>query len=163
MIIEIKYLPSTYLALKELNEKSNQLEFDSLLKTYQNSTSFLLTFKPKEGHKGDDIMFKNVANYKEYIERAVDLNFDLENKLVLKTNVGNFTPVLSSLENTYGLTKGRQVYIVFADKNIKNEINNASVFDLVYTDDTYNLGILHFTFDFEKIKKNSPIIDLKNT
>jgi hypothetical protein len=161
MIIDVKLLPQNYLALKESETKDGYNKYDSLLKTYEHSTTFLLTFKPKEGHKGNDVMFEGVENYSDYIERSTELNFELESKIVLKTNKGSFAPVLSSLENTYGLTKGRQVYLVFADKNLKNEIQNSDLLDLVYTDDIYNLGILHFTFNYEKIKRNLPQLDLK--
>ncbi len=160
MIIEVKLLPPSYLALKEM-EQSNGLKFDSLLSVYKNSTTFLMSFKPKEGHKGDDVMYKNVISYKEYVERALELNFDLESKVVLKSSNREFKPVLSSLENTYGLTKGRQVYIVFTDNVSKEELQNEDSLDFIYTDDEFKLGILHFEFDYNSIKNNLPKIDLK--
>ena len=161
MIIEVKFLPSNYLALKEAESLGNLNSYDSLLKSYKDSNTFLFTFKPKEGHKGDDVMFKNVADYKDYIERSLELNFDLESKITLKTKNDSYSPVLSSLENTYGLTKGRRVYIVFTEKTPQKELQKSPVFDLIYTDDIYDLGILHFTFDNKKIKENLPQIELK--
>lgn len=163
MIIEVKYLPINYLALKELDANRTTQQFDSLVKIYQYSTTFSITFKPKEGHQGNDVMFDGISDYKGYIERAMELNFDLESKIKLNANNQTYSPVLSSLENTYGLTKGRQVYLVFADKTQKGELEKSSTIDLVYADETYNLGILHFTFDYNAIKKNLPKIDLKRT
>lgn len=163
MIIEVKYLPAAYLALKELNENQSIEEYNSLLNSYKNSTTFSVTFKPKEGHTGNDVMFDGVRDYKEYIERAMELNFDLESKIKLKANGQHYTPVLSSLENTYGLTKGRQVFIVFADKTKQGELENSNSMDLVYQDETYNLGILHFTFDLNSIRKKLPKIELKRS
>lgn len=160
MIIEVKLLPYSYLALKEYEQDKN-LKFDSLVSAYKNSTTFLIGIKPKDGHQGDDVMYKNISTYKEYIERANELNFDLESKIKLKTSIGEFQPVLSSLENTYGLTKGRKVYLVFADSNAKNELQNEKHYDLVYTDNEFKLGILHFEFDYSSIKNNLPQIDLK--
>ncbi|MCE3227868.1 MAG: hypothetical protein K0S32_2419 [Bacteroidetes bacterium] len=160
MIIDVKYLPENYLALKESEGDRNK--FDSLSETYKGSTTFLISFKPKEGHKGDDVMFRNVEDYKAYIERSLELNFDLESKIVLKTTGDSYAPVLSSLENTYGLTKGRQVYLVFTEKTSKEEIKKSDVLDFIYTDDIYQLGILHFTFDHKTIRKSLPQIELNH-
>lgn len=164
MVLEIKYLPPSFLALKDLESaQETGASYDSLLNAYQYSTTFLITFKPKDEENGQDVMFKDVTNYKEYIERSMTLNFDLESKINLKTNAGEYKPVLSSLENTYGLSKARNIYMVFTAKDKKNELIDADYFDLTYSDDIYSLGILHFIFDYKTIKKHLPIVDIKHS
>ena len=159
MVIQVKYVPATYLALKdfELRQNKNQT-LDSLLKAYKYSTTFLFDFLPKDSQNGQDIMYRDVKDYKEYVERSMTLNFDLESKIELKTDKGVYRPVLSSLENTYGLSKGRRVYLVFTGKEKKDELLNAKFYDLVYTDDIYNLGILHFNFDLSTMHEHEPTL-----
>ncbi|MBS1636296.1 MAG: hypothetical protein JST26_10290 [Bacteroidetes bacterium] len=163
MILQVKYLPATYLALKEFETKKGMLSFDSLLSAYKYSTTFLLSFRPKDAEKGEDVMLKDVTDYSEYVERSMTLNFDLESRLELKTSTDNYKPVLSSLENTYGLSKGRSIYMVFTAKTQRDELQKASYYDLVYTDDIYNLGILHFMFDLPAMQKHEPQIKLHHS
>ncbi len=164
MILEVKYLPPAFIALKDLEtSQSPRVTFDSLYNSYQYSTTFLLTFKPKDQEKGPDVMYKDVPDYKAYVERSMTLNFDLESKLMLKTDKDEYKPVLSSLENTYGLSKGRSVYMVFTAKARKEELDQAAFYDLVYTDDIYDLGILHFMFDYRSIKKHLPEVNIHHS
>lgn len=159
MVIEIKYLPPSYIALKEWesgNYKEKKIE--ELLKENQYTTAFLMTFKPDEENNNSDVMFSGVSNYKEYVERSMDLNFDLENKVTLNFDNKKLRPVLSSLENTYGLSKGRSVYLVFAPSENKEELKNIKELDFIYADDIYELGILHYIFNLEDIQKKSPNI-----
>jgi hypothetical protein len=159
VVITVQYLPPEYLALKESRDSSLQqpASYDSLLSYYRRSESFIVTFGPDEA-KGNqsDIMFDDVNNFQEYVDRSMELNFDMEEKIRLKTGDKEYAPVLSSLENTYGLSKDRKVNLVFTpDKNTDNQ-----QYDFVYEDETFGVGTLHFSFDKKRIQENMPVIAL---
>lgn len=159
--ISVKYLPSDYLVYKEMQDDNgaikNQLE--SLKNEYENSITFLMTISPDEdkGNK-NDIMFDGITNYKEYSERLLSLNFEIDKNITLKTGNIELKPVLSALENTYGLSKGRNIVFAFAPTKIeKQEIENSAEFDFMYSDDLFQMGLMHFNFT-KKDLKNLPLI-----
>ncbi|MFL5763623.1 MAG: hypothetical protein ACJ77K_06745 [Bacteroidia bacterium] len=151
----VTYLPPQYVTLKEMEESGlhGKNVYDSLLHNNKASSYFLMTLAPVDDNSGD-IMYKGLKNYKEYAERAMTLNFDLEQQIVLQTDHGELSPVLSSLENTYGLTKDRKVDIVFSSS--EGDIINASHFDFTYSDETYGIGTVHFEYDKKNINENLP-------
>lgn len=161
MLISVKYLPVDFLALKDLDSDKNKKKYDSLINSYKSSTTFLLSFQTIKGQSGEDVMTKGIENFEQYVERTMTLNFDLESKTKIVVNNKEYTPVLSSLENTYGLSKSRNVYLVFADPSLNKELANANRVDFVYSDDLYNVGILHFGFDKKLLDKNLPQVDIK--
>jgi hypothetical protein len=158
VVVSVQYLPAEYRAMKEWEDSSSlkRLNYDSLLQYYSQSESFIVTFGPDEA-KGNqsDIMFDGVKNFQDYVERSMELNFDLENKVRLKAGDKEYAPVLSSLENTYGLSKDRKVNLVFATDRKKDQY-----YDFMYEDETFGVGTLHFGFDKEKIKDNMPEISI---
>ncbi len=158
MKVKVKYLPSQYLALKEYEASGKKLNYDSLVNYYQQSESFLVSFAPNDLEKGNDVMFDGISNYQEYVERVFTMNFDLESKFKLKTETEEYKPVLTSFENTYGLSKSRDVSIVFASKSKQQPLNASAYLDVSYNDEIYELGILHFVFNIKGIKKALPII-----
>lgn len=160
MVVEVKYLPPSFSALKELESGQYKANYDSLLRDYCYSATFLVSFRPADDKEGQDVMYRNVNNYQEYIERSMTLNFDLESKIKLEASGTEYRPVLSSLENTYGLSKGRTVYMIFSAKEKKNELPEADTFDFVYEDDIYQLGILHFVFDHRHIREQLPQVNI---
>jgi hypothetical protein len=162
VLVSVLYLPPEYLALKELkgDTANKRLNYDSLLNYHRNSSSFIITFGPDEAKKNtNDIMYDNIKNFREYTERSLDLNFDMENKIVLKTKKGEYAPVLSSLENTYGLSKDRKVNLVFA-AGMKDDKTKNQYYDFVYSDETFGVGTLHFNFDANRIKENMPEVSI---
>ena len=160
MNITVKLLPASFLALKEFESSQGKTTFEHLYDQYKDSKTFLISFNPDDQEKGADVMYKDVANYKEYVERSLTLNFDLESKIKLEAGKKEYTPVLSSLENTYGLSKGRDVYMVFAPTENRDELDKAPYFDFIYSDDLYQLGTLHFVFDNNKINSSLPGVQL---
>jgi hypothetical protein len=162
VLISAQYLPPEYLALKGCRDSSLQKRssYDSLLQYYNQSTAFIITFGPDETKNNhNDIMFDNIKDFREYTQRSMELNFDMEEKVRLKTGDKEYTPVLSSLENTYGLSKDRKVNLVFTTAMDK-EFAGDRFYDLVYEDETFGVGTLHFHFDKEKMKANLPEISL---
>lgn len=160
MVISMKYMPPQFLALKEYESTNRLLNYDSLLSSYEHSVTFLMSFETKQGQEGEDVMYKDLASYKEYLERSMTLNFDMESKVQLQGSFGSCYPVLSSLENTYGLSKGRDVYLVFSSKEKAYDLMKEAYWDLVYQDDIYQTGILHFIFTPPVLKDKLPEITL---
>jgi hypothetical protein len=146
--ISMKYLPAGYLVYKEQKEQSfNKAQADSIEKAYANSLTFLLTFSPDETKGNEtDVMFDGLKNYKEYVERDLAMNFDMEQKVILRAGKKAYKPVLSSMENIYSLNNGRSIILVFVPTDNKEEFNKMDDVDLTYTDDLFNVGILHFNF-----------------
>lgn len=162
--ISVKYLPSEYLTFKEITESGDNSEKNAqrIKKEYESAITFLMTIGPDESkNNNNDIMFEDIKNYKEYSERLLSLNFEMDKNVTLKAAHVELKPVLSALENTYGLSKSRNVMFVFSpnDKEIEN-IKKADAIDFVYTDELFSLGIMHFNFQRNNIE-NLPIINRK--
>jgi hypothetical protein len=159
--ISVKYLPAEYLEYKEMQGDKEVIknQLDSLKKEYENSITFLMSIGPDEdkGNK-NDIMFDKIANYKEYAERLLSLNFEIDKNITLKTGNLELKPVLSALENTYGLSKSRNIVFAFAvTKADKEEIEKSNELDFSYSDDLFQLGLMHFNFSKNKLE-NLPLI-----
>ena len=148
--ISVKYLPQDYIVYQELDKEKSISEenADSLLKKYEKSLTFIMTIGPDEREReGGDIMFQGVKNYKEYKERFYDLNFDIENKVALKTMKNTYNPALAAVENIYGLNPGRNIILVFVPTDIDQEdFYSSQKIDLVFDDDLFDTGISHFVF-----------------
>lgn len=164
VLVTVMYLPAEYVSLKELENSDgikNVSMYNSLLEQNKQTLSFLMVLGPDESKSKDDIMYKGLSNFKEYVKRSMSLNFDLEEKVELHTNATTYVPILSSLENTYGLSKDRKVNFVFAPVEKKDELINAKQLDFVYHDETFGVGTLHFSFDKEKIEDQLPVINIE--
>lgn len=164
VLVTVVYTPPEYIALKKMeamNVKS-KVVYDSLLEENKWSASFVMVFAPDEskGNKSD-IMYDGISNFKEYAERALTLNFDMEKNVELRTPKSTYAPVLSSLENTYGLSKDRKVNLVFTPTSTKTELADAEHFDFVYSDETFEVGVLHFSFDKKKLQEQLPEITIR--
>jgi len=161
LTVSVKYLPAAYLIYKELGETDySEKDRDSLKKAYERSLTFLMTIAPdKEKGNKNDIMLEGIVNYKDYSERLLTLNFELDKNVTLKSDNLELKPVLSALENTYGLSKSRSITFVFApDIKEMEMLKNAKTLDFVYIDELFQLGILHFNFNNEKLKE-LPVVE----
>jgi len=148
--LTIKYLPAEYLAFQDLKNEMSFTENnkDSLVKFYEKSMTFLMSIGPDERkQQGGDIMFQGVRNYKEYSKRVYTMNFDMEQFITLKTDKREFCPVLSNLENVYGLAAKRNIIFVFVpSKNNPKDLLGTEKYDFVYEDELFGLGTNHFVF-----------------
>jgi len=153
--ITVKHLPVEYLIYKEQKENNNSSNqfADSLKKAYNNSLTFLMMIAPDEekGNK-NDVMLEGITNYQEYTQRLLAMNFALDKSIRLQSGKVQLKPVLSALENTYGLSKSRNIVFVFAPTaKEKQEINHSGELDFIYTDELFQLGIMHFNFNTKNI------------
>ena len=154
--ISVKYLPAEYLEYKDIQEdEDSKKQVDDIKKEYKNSITFLMTIGPDEekGNK-NDIMFDRIKNYKEYSERLLSLNFAISDNIQLKAGDVILKPVLSALENTYGLSKNRNIVFAFAPSETEKQlIESCSELDFTYADELFQLGYMHFTFKENNFKK----------
>jgi hypothetical protein len=143
--LSVKYLPSEFLEYKDQQGNSST---QSIKNVYQNTLTFLMTIGPDEekGNK-NDIMFNEISSYKEYTERLLSLNFEIDKSITLKAKDIELKPVLSNLENTYGLSKNRSIVIAFAPTDEqRKKIENADELEFTYSDELFDMGIMHFNF-----------------
>lgn len=160
--IAVKYLPTEYLILKELEESDDTSENnrERIKKEYENAITFLMTIGPDENKKNNnDIMFEGIKSYKEYSERLVSMNFEIDKNVSLNTTHAELKPVLAVLENTYGLSKSRNIMFVFSpNESEKKDMKTSNNIDFVYSDELFSLGIMHFSFDYDQLE-NLPHIN----
>lgn len=156
--LTVKYLPSQYLAYKELkNTGAKHQNIDSLNKWYENTHSFILNIGLIEEAAADvDIMKLGVSNYEEYREKFMTMNFDMGQYISLKINNKEFSPVLANLENVYGLAGDRNINLVFPKDDLP-----AEEIDLIFNDEIFNTGITHFTFKPKDAESLPPLKFLK--
>lgn len=163
--LSVKYLPADFLKYKDMQgDEAEQKELKEMNDKYKNTLTFLMTVGPDE-EKGNtaDIMMSDISNYKEYAERLLTMNFELDRNITLRAGNIELKPVLSALENTYGLSKNRSVVLAFAPTDEeKAAIDNASVIDFSYSDELFAMGILHFEFSENKLHRLPYISELKN-
>lgn len=156
--IKAKYLPpdyQAYLELKNMPHYSPQQK-DSIMNLYRNSVAFMLTLQPDERKKeGERIDTRAVSNYSEYAQRIYDLNFQFAEYVRLDAGGREYKPVLSSMDNVYGLSKGRSIILVFVpDDKADRTLYTEKKMDLVYEDELFELGTNHFVFsreDFDQL------------
>ena len=159
--ISARFLPAEYLVYKEikgdLKKENRNHEIDSLLNIYSQSLTFIITISPddREGEQFD-IMYFNIENKEDYYERAHKLNFNISEYISLTTRKSEYAPVLHTLENTYGLSNSRNIYIVFSETADNGDLFSSKTLDLVFNDLIFETGISHFIFkkfDLTKIPK----------
>lgn len=158
--VQFQYLPPAYLAMREAKnmDRCNSVQFDSLTALYDSSYTFVMTLGPDEdAGETFDIMFVGVDSEAEYNERVQQLNFRIGSYLHLKTPEGEYAPVLSRLENTYGLARHRKLYLVFNTNNPESDLFTASELDLTWNDELFGTGISHYVFNRSEITALPPI------
>lgn len=154
--LKVKQLPSDYLVYQDLSQEKSitKTMVDSIKKRYDQSLTFLMTIGVEEGKKGGDIMYRGIKNYKEYKERLMTMSFDIENYITLKMNGNTYRPVLSNLENVYGLTESRNIMLVFVPETKEDNIfYTAQEMQFTFDDELFDTGINHFKFKREDINQ----------
>lgn len=141
--LSAKYLHPEFLAIRECGTCSKS-EYDSLQALYKTNLSFLVTIGPGEGEVGD-VMKANVTNYAEYSERFLKMNFEFDDRVKLLNEKTTEQLLVYSLENTYGLTDHRDMYLVFSNSDSLNSPNG--VVEMTVDGNLFGMGICKFRFD----------------
>ena len=154
------YLPSDFLVYQdiEVDDMNKPGRIDSLKDLYKKGITIKLSFTPHDKDEPGDLMYSNVQNYGEYRDKILNITFDIERLIKLKTGNKEYKPVLTSFEDTYGLKPGRDVICVFvpANKN-EDEFYRSEKLDFVFTDEIFNSGINHFVFNRKAINNSESI------
>lgn len=160
LVLTVKYLPADYLVYRDLHEHqatSGKLK-DSLSAQYRASKCFLLTIAPdkeKPGNDGD-IMMRGIQSLEQYKTRSLTMNFDMNEYLQLVTGKKAYVPVLTHMENVYGVTSGRTIVMLFSPDKLANELKEEEELDIVFDDPLFDTGRSHFVFykkDIDRIPK----------
>lgn len=146
--LKVKYLPAEYLGYEEfIGEEDKVLNLDSLINDYNQSLTFLFTIGPKDGVENIDVLKAGVANYGEFAYRVHDLNFNLAEYVDLKVGDVYYKPVLTRLEDTYGIANHRNFYVVFAPtEQAPQAIKESKEFTFRFIDGIFATGINQFHF-----------------
>lgn len=139
--ITVKYLPREYLQLR--NGKVADASQEHL------NRYFLLSIGYTE-NKGD-IMYDQVYDMNEFAGRSQELNFRLDQYLKLKVGDKEFYPVLTSMENTYGLQSHRNFMVVFSPQETEEELYSSEELIFTFDDPGFQTGVNHFQFNTEEI------------
>jgi hypothetical protein len=120
----------------------------------------VVNLAPDTLHYKGDVMRAGVRTIPELKEQALLLNFNWEDMAELKCGGNTYRPVISSLENTYGLSKDRNVVLVFVpEQGSDNSFYTSDELELTIRDQVLGTGIQHFKFTREALRKvPSPIV-----
>ncbi len=148
LTVRIQYLPNEYLSLKE--SKIMDSSYDSLLKLYKNSYSFLMTIEPNEK--------SNVASIKEWNEPST-MNFIFPAQISMIIDNSTYKPVLFNAEETYNLKEKRVFNIVFAQASKEDSVfSNAKELTIKLMDEYFGLGTMYFEFNKKDINEFSSLV-----
>ncbi|MBI1289262.1 MAG: hypothetical protein GC178_16975 [Flavobacteriales bacterium] len=139
-----------YLAFKEC-QGGNRHDFDSLMTLYEHTHTFILTIGPGKKSKGD-VMTATVNDYEDYKELFDALNFRMNEFISLSAGEEELELLNFNLENTYGLTDYRNIYLVFSKESPKAK---ESMIKLSFDGDMFGVGKCNYLFDSETL--NTPV------
>lgn len=154
--LSARFLPPEYLAYKDLKGTSyTASQKDSLIRLYSNGVSILLSINPivSDGAEAPDLMYYGINSKEEYDQRLNDLNFNLSSYIQLKTEKNTYSPVLHVFENTYGISSGRSIYLVFSPKVTNDDLTTSPTVELVFNDLIFTTGVTYFSFKREVINR----------
>ena len=154
--LKVKHLPAHYLAYQDLSNKPfiKKEVADSIINKYSKSLTFLVTIGVDGQIKKGDVMYQGVRDYEAYKERLYAMNFDIEEDISITMDGLTYQPVLSHLENGYGLTDSRNIMVVFVPHTKEEAVFYASQdIQFTYDDEIFNTGINHFQFNRSDINR----------
>lgn len=153
----VRLVPGAIGALRE-DRTANDSCHDrlaELLDFHAHQLCFILNLAPDTAHFKGDIMYAGVRTKEQFTEQAFALNFSWADMAELHCDKEIYRPVLSTLENTYSLTKDRNVILVFSPKsNTDSAFFRSKDIELVVQDDWLGTGLQHFKFrraDLQKV------------
>lgn len=164
--LSVKYQPTSYLVLKELeNHKNDKMNIDSLLKDKNAGLTFIMTLGTSQNDDNErrpaSIMYEAIGSYKEYAQRVLEMNFSMEQYIKLYIDGKEFKPVLAFVENVYELSDNRNFVVVFATKN-NNELIKGKDYLFVYDDPYFKIGKIQFDFNGSDLEQARNITIARN-
>lgn len=120
---------------------------------FSNILQFLLTVEPGKVYQHSDVMISGVESYDDYSDRMMKLNFNIADMIELRFGGSSYRPVLTNMENTFGLSNDRKIHVVFADPDFPDQLALCTKIDLVLEDRVFETGISHFIFEESFLRK----------
>lgn len=151
--ITLKYLPVDYLVYKDCKDiiSPTTKDVDSLRNLYKENLSFLLMIEPAGVNKSLDVLKDNTSNYAEYKQKFETVNFGIADYVEVNVADTKYKPEIYTVENVYGLTSGKKIFLVFPQAGKKLKENAQCEFS--FYDDIFNTGIHHFIIEQKDIDK----------
>ena len=153
--VSLQLVPSQFLAYNEM-DASFQASLDSVNKLYNESYNFMLSLSNTKNNEEKDIMYKELGGIEEFRRRSEMMNFNLDNYCWVNTPSGEIHPVLSNMENTYGLSKARKIHFVFGKKSEQVDLTQFDELKISFDDPLFGTGKTNFIFnksDLDKIPR----------
>jgi len=123
---------------------------------YAKQLYFVVNLATNDTSRKTDVMFNGVRDVTSFKEQAYDLNFGWDQRVKLRCGSHTYTPRLSTLENTYSLTKDRNIIIVFTpDGSDDADFFSSETIELEITNEIFRTGTQRFKFiraDLEKTR-----------
>jgi hypothetical protein len=152
----VSLIPPAIGALRELKGATDSCGpgLAQLIALHDDQLSFVLNLAADGEHAQGDVMYAGVNDAESYKRQAFNLNFSWDQYVELRCGDQRYVPVLSTLENTYGLTQDRNVILVFAPPLASDSAFYASeTLDLVVHDEWFGTGSQHFKFQRADLQK----------
>ena len=157
-VLTAKYLPAELLAHREY-QGDKTIPLDTLIKTYKKNQTFLMSIKVDTAtrHTGN-VLFQDANGYAGYKQRILSFNFGLEEMVSLKYAEKVYKPVLYTLENTFNIVDGKNIYLVFNIDSLKKQSKEDEI-NLTFEDIHFSTGTTNFNFKITDLQ-NLPKIEL---
>lgn len=153
----VSLYPPELNALREAKSSAIGHELVELIEQHAGQFYFVVNLATDGVARTGDVMYTGVRDVEAFKQQAYDLNFAWEDMVSLRCGDATYRPVLSTLENTYGLTKDRNVVLVFTPPGKDDPDFFSSPFiELEITNDLFGTGVQHFKFrrsDLQKVQQ----------
>lgn len=155
--LSVKYLPPMYMVMKEMNragQAATSVLKDSLLDKQNHLITFLFSLNPAKNDKNNvqpgqeqvSVMYSNVPDYAAYVDRMMTMNFSMERYVDLYIDGVKYKPVLTTVENLYELSDGRNFVVMFMPDNKTYNLPDVKELTFVYADPFFNMGNVQMNF-----------------
>ena len=124
---------------------------DSLMQSFSQTLAFQMNLSPDKSVAEGDVMYKGISSYDDYADRVRMVNFNMPEMIALHIGENVYTPVLCLAENTYSLTQGRNVLILFEATDLQSAMIANEESTVVFNDEIFGSGIQHFRFENDKL------------
>jgi hypothetical protein len=109
-----------------------------------------MSIAPADSAAGD-VMMQGISSEDEFTARAMNLNFEIKEMLAIRYGGTDHPVLLAALENVYGLSKKRDVMIVFP--RIASAWKDDGDADIAFDDRIFGTGISHFIFHVRDLNR----------
>ena len=155
---KVTFLTPEYQAYLDFrgSEEPSDAEWQEAVNAYRQHPCFVMQIGPSGKGLEHDIMFHGLSNSDEFSAQAQQLNFGLESAVWLREGDKAYFPVLSTLENVYGLSSHRKIVFTFPPEAVPDEGEDLH---FVFDDPLFETGLNKFRFEAAHLT-NLPALSL---